>query len=82
MCTNKMSNIGMRNGKEEGRRGREGKEREGRQRRGRRGREGKEREREGREFHSTIPSNRHSNQLTELAKKKLKLSSFSSFPTV
>ena len=56
MCTNKMSNIGMRNGKEEGRRGREGKEREGRQRRGRRGREGKEREREGREFHSTIPS--------------------------
>ena len=80
MCTNKMSNIGMRNGKEEG------KEREERQRRQEKGRGGRgeaekrqgeggepeEREREGREFHSTIPSNRHSNQLTELAKNFFK----------
>lgn len=65
MCTNRMSNIGMRDGKEEGRRG---KEREGRQKRQRE--EGETEERERRKFHSTIPSNRHSNQLTGLATKK------------
>jgi len=47
MCTNKMSNIGMRNGKEEG------KEREERQRRGREGKkkggEAEERQRRGKE---------------------------------